>query len=300
MYAEQTAPRERALVRVGESIDVGEFARAWEARTGEAGEANRPAVVALTAALADVLRAATVEYADRAEALALADAAVIHARAVGGADDDGTVSLAVTEPQLRRLAGAPGRPRGAVLDALGAYRLRLALLHLDDTALQQGVSAGRARLGAAQALAAAVVLAPLAAPGVVVNLAPYLVVDLVATRPMARVSRANFQLLASLVAFPLAWLGWALALRRLGVRHPWRWILVLGPSGGLAALVGGEQARHVWRSRSGLRALLRNPDQVPELQRLRDRVVTAVSDALTAGADGEPTEPTEPTEPVAS
>lgn len=293
VYAEQTAPRERALVRIGGSIDVDGFATEWLARTGApAAEQNREAVAALTDQLTELLRAATIEFADRAEALALADAAVIHQRASGGQVlDDGTVALAAMEPVLRRLAAAPDAERRQVLDAHAAYRLRLALLHMDDTAFAGGggPSVAAARRGAARALALAVVVSPLSLPGLVVNLPPYLVVDHIATRPMARTSRANFQLLASLVAFPTAWLAWGLGLRRLGVHHPWRWIAVVGPVGGLAALLGGEQSRQVWRNRSGLRALLRNPDQVPELGRLRRQLVEAVDRALAAGAAAAPT-----------
>jgi 1-acyl-sn-glycerol-3-phosphate acyltransferase len=290
IYAEQTAPRERALVRAGQPIDVDAFAQQWEADKGaQVGEDSRDAVNALTAALTERLRAAAVDYADRAEALALIDAAMIRQRATGGElRHDGQAPLGAVEPQVRRLAAAPEEDRRAVLDALATYRLRLALLHLDDAGIELGARA--ARKHALVALTVVAALTPLALPGLVVNLPPYLLVDQLADRPLARASRANFQVLASLITFPLAWVGWDLILRRLGVRRPWPWIAVTGPVGGLAALAAAERVRQLGRSRLALKALLRNPDQLPDLLALRATLVDAVDKALTA----EPSSPADP------
>jgi len=54
---------------------------------------------------------------------------------------------------------------------------------------------------------AIVMLAPLAAVGGGVNVAPLGVVRLVSRRPMPRISRANSLMLSSMVAFPLTWIG---------------------------------------------------------------------------------------------
>lgn len=287
VYAEQTAPRERALVRVGDPIDVDAVAAAWEAEGGgPVGESSREVVQALTATLTDRLRVAAVDYADRGEALALRSAVGVRERTASGGED---ATIARVEPLLRRLAAAPEHHRRAVVDALATYQLRLDLLRVDDAAVAEGSLRARSHRHGLVAVAAVAGLAPLAVPGLAANIVPYVVVDFLATRPMARASRANFQVLASVAAFPLAWLGTALALRRLGAAHPWRWTAVAGPLGGLAALAATERVQSIQRGRVALKGLLRNPDQLPVLAELRAAVVTAVDAALAADSAGEPT-----------
>jgi glycerol-3-phosphate O-acyltransferase / dihydroxyacetone phosphate acyltransferase len=275
VYQDQARARRRALVRIGEPLDVDRFVAEWQAGgKGSGGEDDRPAVDELTRRLTGGLRAAAVDYADRDEALTLANAVAIHARATG----NGQVTLGVLEPRLRQLAAADEERRRAVLDALATYRLRLALLGADDQALDRETAPGRAH--AFGQIAVVVVLGPVAVPGALVNLPAYLAVDQLGAKPMARASRANFELLASLVAFPLGWLALGLGLRRLGLRRPWVWTAATGPVGGFAALAVGERVQRLRRSRTTWRALIRDPEQLTPLVAQRAQVIAAVETAL--------------------
>ncbi len=152
-----------------------------------------------------------------------------------GADPSHLVPLGRVEPVARRLAALPPERLQPVLDEADAYTAQLDLLGLADRDVVPGNTQPRLQQRLNRSATVIVVLAPLAALGAGVNLPPLAVVRVVSRRPMARISRGNMLMLASIVSFPLTWLCWGLLARR-RLRHPWRAALVAGPLGGYAAL----------------------------------------------------------------
>jgi hypothetical protein len=125
-----------------------------------------------------------------------------------------------------------------------------------------------------------VVLAVPAAIGAGVNLPPYVLVRLVSRRPVARVSRATLLMLASMVAYPATWVGWALLARR-RLKHPWRAALVAGPLSGYATVACYEQIDRVRRAKLQWRRVTRsNGDVLDALREQRAAVVAAVTEGL--------------------
>jgi hypothetical protein len=86
-------------------------------------------------------------------------------------------------------------------------------------------------------------------------------------------------MLASIVVFPLTWLGWGVLARR-RLRHPWRATLVAGPLGGYAALACWEQLDRVRHAKLQWRRMRRSTDLLDGLREQRAAVVSAVDGAL--------------------
>jgi 1-acyl-sn-glycerol-3-phosphate acyltransferase len=287
-YEDKAAPRSRALVRVGEIIDldaeIGRFAEDGEV----ASDADHGAVDRLTAAIADVMRGAAVDFTDRWEAGFLTQAAAIRLR-TADMDPVAPVPLAALEPVARRLSLAPPAAQREIVTEMALYRLGLDTVKMRDADVLAGPDRNRIRGRVGPRVAKVGVLAPLAAFGVAVNGLPYLAVQRASDRPMARVSRANFSLLASLVAYPVAWLASSVVLRR---RLTWPQacvtMAVLGPVSGRAAIEALEEGETLWRSRHGYRQALRHAADLPRLLEQRQKVVAAVDAALAAAVTATP------------
>jgi len=278
IYEDKATPRRRVLVRARDPIDLDEV---WPdlVRGGGRGDADdHVAVERLTTLLTDALTDAYVSYDDESDLRRLEDAARVALRPPT-ADPSHLVPLARVEPVARRLSALPPERLQPVMDETDAYTAQLELLGLIDRDVVPGNTQPRLQARLNRSAAIILGLAPLAGVGAVVNLPPLLVVRLVSRRPMARISRANTLMLASIVAFPLTWLVSGLLARR-RLAHPWRAALVAGPAGGYAALACWEQLDRVRRAKLHWRRVRHSSDLLEGLREEREAVVQAVDDAL--------------------
>lgn len=282
VYEDKAAPRSRALVRVGPAIDLdaelGRFVLPGE----QASDANHDAVERLTDAIGDALRAAAVDYPDKLESAVLATAAAVRLRPPD-LDPVATLPMGQVEPVMRRLAHAPDDLRHHVIAETALYRTQLDVMKLRDADVAASPDALSKRGRVAPRVAKIAALSPLAAAGTVIDGPTYLAVQRLSDRPMARVSRANFTLLASLAAYPVTWLAWGLGARfGLKLKRGVLGMFLLGPVSGHAAVVVAEQGQKLVRRRTGYRQVLRNARDLDPVLAQRARVIAAIDAALAA------------------
>jgi hypothetical protein len=101
------------------------------------------------------------------------------------------------------------------------------------------------------------------------------------TAPTRPNGAANFELLASLVAFPLTWVGWGFLARRWRARRPFALALLAGPITGHAAVVSWEKWQDVRTAQVQWRNTARDDDLLTYLRNERAAVASAVGQALT-------------------
>ena len=160
------------------------------------------------------------------------------------------------ERTARRLSRARGELRRGVDDALAAYALDLRLGGLTDAEITPG-PALLARFGrAVTMIVLLVVLSPVIAAGLVVNVVPYLVVRLASRRVRVPVTKGTVRMLVGMAVFPLTWIVFAVVLG-----DGW-WaalVLVACPIAGFVALWALEaavlnlRALTAWRAAHGER-----------------------------------------------
>ena len=277
IYEDKATPRTRVLVRARDAIDLDDV---WPdlVKHGGTGDADdHIAVERLTALLTEALTDAYVSYDDESHLHQLETAARIALRPPG-ADPAHVVPMARVEPLARQLGTLPPDRLGPVLEEVDAYTTQLDLLGLADRDVVPGNTLPRLDNRLNRAATAIVALAPLAALGAGANLPALVVIRLVTRWPMPRISRANTLMLASMIALPVTWLGWALLFRR-RFRHPWRAALVAGPIAGYAALAVWEQLSTVRHAKLQWRRLRRAEDLLDGLREQRAAVVKVVNDA---------------------
>jgi 1-acyl-sn-glycerol-3-phosphate acyltransferase len=278
LYEDKARPRGRVLVRAGPPLDLddhlGEVAP--PGRTDDSDD--RVAVDRLTELIRRELDVVYADYDDEAERRLLSAAAAVRLRPPES-DPSRQVPLAISEPLARRLAALPPDARQPVVDAINTYQGQLDLLGLRDADVVPGNTLSRLRNGLNQSATKAVLLAPLAALGAGLNAVPFAAMKFVATRPMPRISRANTTMLAAIVSFPAAWLGWAVLGRR-RLRHPWVLAFLAGPLCGEAAVLCWEEVARLRRARIHWERLRSASGLIDELRDRRVAVVRAVDGAL--------------------
>lgn len=281
-FDDKIALRTGVLARVGRPIDVDEVAQQLATGPG-AGEADRDAVRALTAMIAERLREVAPNYHDVREAGILRRAAqiTIQSRNSPGAPAD----LGDRERLARRLAQAPQGQRRDIAEALARYHLDLELMGLRD---QQVASQDRVTRLLRRTLAVTgglVVLAPLAFVGALWNLVPYWLVRLAGSIAASPVSKGTARLLAALIAFPLAWIAVVMLDAFHGV-IPGVVVVALAPVLGLVSVGWSESLVHVYRDWRAFVALTERRVLLPSLFASRAAVVNTVDRALRARRDG--------------
>jgi glycerol-3-phosphate O-acyltransferase / dihydroxyacetone phosphate acyltransferase len=281
VYTAKQRPRSRALVRVGDPIDLD----AWvAARGGRAGEEDVAAVRDLTAELQRRLADAALDYEDADVALAAAHAARIALRPAG-ARRRWEPPIDEIERCARAITAAPAERQVAVVEALALYLDELSLLGIDDADLVAGdltPAAVRWQLGRLTGVALAT---PAAAVGLSVNGPAVGAIWAAKHLPVSPPMRATARLLTGLVLLPTSWavLRWRLG-RRTTLREPTLLTLLAGPGCGLVALGLVERLRALRSARASLSALREHNTVVPTLEAARRAVVEAVQAAL----DGAP------------
>ncbi len=277
MYEDKVALRSRALVRIGQAIDLDAELPRFVDPGEPAEEGNQDAVRRLTAEVAERMRAVAPDYADAREAAVLGRAAEIALREHGRVPPP-DVPLASREALAQRLANAPEAARTKLLDALARYHLDLSLLGLLDAYLVGRYRAGRlARLLVATALRLAVV-APFALVGAAVNAIPYWGVHWAGRVVRNPMLKATTRMLAGIALFPpmwlvVAWLApWDAWWQRLAV-------FAAAPVLGLVAVRALEHAVAVQRSWRGWITLTERTDALAQVRADRDQVVALVEEA---------------------
>jgi glycerol-3-phosphate O-acyltransferase / dihydroxyacetone phosphate acyltransferase len=275
IYTAKSRPRSRALVRVGEPIDLDRDL------AGLAGpEADEPtAVKALTTEIHRRLADAALDYEDADVGLAAAYAGAIALRPAG-VSRHWEPSLDAVERCARALTAAPPELQRRVVEAFMLYHDSLTLLGVRDEHLVAGdltPAAMRRRLGGLAAVATGL---PVAALGVTVN-GPALGLVWAAGRLMrSGPMRGTARIMTGLVALPLTWIGLRWRLSRRGLREPTLAAAAAGPGAGLVALSLIERARALRRARESARRLREQPHIVPILWSERTLLVESVADAL--------------------
>lgn len=281
VYQTKHRPRSRALVRIGEPIDLD---RDLEGIAGvtpdEAGEDHGAAVRALTAEIRRRLALAALDYEDAEVALAAAYAARVWLRPEG-ARREWEPPLDEVERCARAITSAPAEQRQAVVEAMEAYANELSLLRLDDRDVVAGdltTADVRWRLSRLVAVAAAT---PAAAVGVAVNGPAIAAIWGVGKMPVKRSMRGTRRILTGLALLPLSWglLAWRLGRRR-ELGQPVVLALVAGPGCGLVALNLFERMRALISARASFRRLRSSAAVLPALEAARAEVVEAVERAL--------------------
>ena len=309
-YEDKVALRGRALVDVGEPIEVA----AEVARLRARGLDDHAVVDGLMDVLDQRLRDVSPDFHSIEEWLALAGAAKVVVRD-RMRDPQQPVALADSAPVARELARRPERERQVVGDAMARYQLVLTDTELRDEDVVRSVSS-RA-LGTRVALLALlfVLLAPFAAAGLIANIVPLVLVIVAGLVPGAPVTKGTIRLLVGVIVFPVTWLAIAwwgtgtdlIAKVASAVSFPflpfwdpgqdrsgfWRSLLVFlsVPLFGLATMVLVEEWRELRRAWESWRTVLDRRGQLAELRELRSVVVDEVDRIDVVAVPSAPTEP---------
>lgn len=286
VYTAKQRARSRALVRVGEPIDLDrDLAAIVGDAAGDGGgdDRDREAVRALTETIRERLASAALDYENADVALAAAYAARVALRPQG-AKRQWEPPLHEVERTARAIVGAPPEVQLAVVRAFRLYADELALLGVGDADLVAGdltPTAVRWQLGR---LGAVVAATPAAAVGLAVNGPAVGAVWAAKRLPVNVAMRATVRLLTGFVLLPVSWgvLRWRLG--RTAVREPTLLALLAGPGCGLVALSLVERVRALRSARTSLERLREHAAVVPTLEAARAAVVAAVSAAVAASA----------------
>jgi hypothetical protein len=282
VYTAKASPRSRALVRVGEPVDLDRHLAESSAE-----DEDRALARELTGVLRERLAEATLDYDDADTALVAARAAEITLRPPD-APRDWRPSLDARERHARALVAAPLPAQAEVVRCFLAYHDALALLGVRDADLVAGgvtPSVLRRRLTSLAGLAA---VAPLAIVGALVNGPAVGLVWVAGRTQQTPQMRATARVLAGLAALPASWAGlrWWLG-RRGRLREPTLLTAAAGPGCGLVALGLLERVLALRTARESARRLREHHAVLPALWAQRQALVDAVERALAqAGSEG--------------
>ncbi len=247
--------RSRALVQVGEPLDLAPEADLYRSAqtTEEDEEPGAEAVRTLTARIDDALRSVTVNYTSWDEARLIARAADLFARPELDAPgrrslEEGFALRRAFLQGARDLQKSDPDRLAALAEEVRAYDRLLRAFDLRDDQVAARYLPQPVLRFVVTSLLRLLVHLPLAAVGTALNLLPYGVVRLIATKAEDQPDQqATLKVFPSLVAYPLLWLLEAGAIG-------WSWgaewgvlaFLIALPSG-YAALLFHERRRIFWR-----------------------------------------------------
>lgn len=280
--------RSRVVAGTGEPIVVAEWRRAYET--------DRPAAVrSLTAAIAASLERQMLVLADESDRRLVETADVLYARARGLARPREREPLGARLPRLQRFAGLFAWLRVAdperyerLAGALDGYRRRLERLGSGEADVPDRYELGSvARYVLRQGFALGLGL-PLAALGTIAWYLPFFVTGVVGRLLKPAIETvATVKLLAGIVAYPAAYLGWiAVAAWAAGPLAAVLTALVLPPLG-FVALAWRHRRAEVWEDVKLFFQVVRRPwlrerlaDQRSKLADMLDRLEAEWSEAL--------------------
>jgi glycerol-3-phosphate O-acyltransferase/dihydroxyacetone phosphate acyltransferase len=246
-YHRKHSFRSRVVAGTGEPVVVAEWRSAYEAD-------RAAAVRSLTAAIACSLEEQTLNLGDEADRRLVETADLLYARARGLARPREREPLQVRLPRLRRFAGLFAWLRVAdperyerLAGSLDGYRRRLEQLGSGEADVPARYEPGRVvRYIVRQGLALGLGV-PLAALGTVAWYLPYFVTGLVGRTLKPDIETvATVKLLAGIVTYPAAYLGW-IALAAWAGGPPVAALTALAlPPLGFAALAWRHRRDEVW------------------------------------------------------
>jgi 1-acyl-sn-glycerol-3-phosphate acyltransferase len=273
LYESKFKVRSRALVRIGEPIDVDDAASWLGPGRSPQGEDDREAVRALTDRVAAHLIAASPRFESVFEWQRLAYASEVALR-----EPDRPVSLVERENLAQAIADGPPERADEVGDAIAIHHLNLSALRITDEQLLARELPGRVLK---RAIVTGVLLAVAAAfllVGVLVNLVPAAVTMAVSASVRAPVTKGTVRTLAAIVLFPLAWWGTAAWL------SDGFWTVLLEglvfAACGLLLIWAWDAAHGLWNDVQALRHRHDARAVLDQLSTSRDAVVRAVDLAV--------------------
>jgi glycerol-3-phosphate O-acyltransferase/dihydroxyacetone phosphate acyltransferase len=284
VYTAKATPRSRALVRIGDPIDLDADIDAYVHPGEEPGLANVEAVRRLTDDIQRRLADAALDYADADLALIGAHAAAVALRPAG-ASRHWEPSLDDIERCARALAEAPPELRRQVVRAFVDYNDTLTLLGVRDAHLVAGdltPTALRWKLGR---LAGAAVASPVAAVGLTVNGPALALMWLAGKLRYTSAMRGTARLITGLAALPATWTALRWAFARRGWREPTLASLAAGPGAGLVTLSLLERLRALRSARGSAARLREHEAVVPILWEERAGLVASIAEALAAAGE---------------
>ena len=199
-FPDKVALRSSALVQFGPPIELDEVS------PPERGE-GADAVTDLTAVIDRGLRAVSPDYADIETALALEQAAHLAL----SSQREGEPSLAARHALARQLGRASEADQERVCRAVGRYTTVLSGLHLSDGDVITPTSPTRLVRSAVGIGVLVVLLGGLVAATALVNVWPAGLVALASLLVRTPVSKGTVRVLVGVLAFPVAWIGAAVA-----------------------------------------------------------------------------------------
>ena len=279
-FEDKLAVRSRALVRVGEPIDLDNEAAGFLGTADQDDPEARETVRRLTAGIGRRLAQVTPRYESALERSVLGMAAEMRLRSE--LDSPGAlVRLSSREPLAQALARAPTTERNAVLEHLGLYNLYLDVFRLRDDQLVPRVQRRWLLTRALRLTVYVGVLGIVMLAGAAVNLIPALVVASAGRRPAAPVTKGTVRMLVALVMFPPFWIAAAVALPVTGVA-PTALAVLLWPVAGAIAVGGIERAVRLVQAWTGWVGFRNARGAMKELFDTRGKLSAAVDCALDA------------------
>jgi 1-acyl-sn-glycerol-3-phosphate acyltransferase len=276
LYENKFRLRSRALVRIGQPIDLDTEALKLIPGRDADGEDDHEAVRALTDLVAARLIAAAPRFRSVFEWQRLAYASEVALRR-----PDHAVSLVEREGLAQDIAGSSDEHIDEVSDAIAIHHLNLSAIAITDEQLMARELTGRTVKHLVKTAILLAFAAFFALVGVLVNLAPAALTMAASSSVRAPVTKGTVRTLVAAVVFPLFWWGtamylfdgfWLVLIQGLlfaacGVLLIWVWDAVVGLWNDVQAL----------RHRHDARAIL------DQLQSSRDAVVRAVHLAVPDG-----------------
>jgi hypothetical protein len=207
-FEDKASIRSRVFVRVGEPLDLDGHITEITGPDGSPTVEDHQTVRRLTAEIERRLRVAAPNFADAHEARSLSLAAEVALRSTSP-DPGAPVPLAHRSMAADGMAALDEPVRRGIVAASDTYREELDALGLSD---REVVARPRSRSLAMQTvglLLLTLLLSPFAVAGLVMNVAPYLVVKLVARIRIEPVTMATIKVLVAVAAFGAMWGYWA-------------------------------------------------------------------------------------------
>jgi hypothetical protein len=205
-FEDKVALRSRVLVRAGEPMDVDREIAGIIPPGSTASDDDREAVLALTAAITERLRAVSPDYETFLEGAAFSRAADVALR-----DDmrrpQQSVPLVQREPLATHLARAPEHRRTQVINDLGRYTLALEVLGVTDEELVPRTTPASLFRRVLWLAIGVLLLAPFAIAGALINFIPALLVLAAGLLARSPVTKGTVRLLVAIVVFPVTWLA---------------------------------------------------------------------------------------------
>jgi glycerol-3-phosphate O-acyltransferase/dihydroxyacetone phosphate acyltransferase len=264
-YDEKARFRSRAVVRIGDPIEVG----TW---SGDDGGDPAAAVRSLTGAIDLALRATSPDFASVDDAVACNRTADIVVRPVGGdvLDDH---DLAERDRVARQLSAVADPAADALRGLVDRYDADLALAGLTDAQSASVGAPGRDRARVVRAFALTAASAPVAATGAAIHAVPYLAIKQIATRPTNDGMKATVKVLGCFASFLLVYLGLGVLVGRRRGAGAGVAVAVAAPVTGYVAMRFGERVHRIGGAVATARRLRDRSAQLPALIEQRRRIV---------------------------